>query len=107
MDKTTKVFVIGSCSVVIAIPVIWIGSQVINGIQRSANQRQLNAAQEELNAAQEELERRAKRLVPCSNRIFREGSHLLEDQYGLEMELERNSWIEDCKRSRLPVEEVE
>ena len=107
MDKTTKVFVIGSCSVVIAIPVIWIGSQVINGIQRSANQRQLNAAQEELNAAQEELERRAKRLVPCSNRIFREASRLLDEQDGVEMEFEKEAWIEDCKRSRLPVEEFE
>ncbi len=100
MDKTTKAFVIGACSVVIAIPVIWIGSQVINGIQRSANQRQLNEVQRE-------LDRRMKRFVPCSNRIFRESSRLLEEQYGLEMELERNAWIEDCKRSRLPVDEFE
>ena len=28
MDKTTKGFVIAACSVVIAVPVVWIGSQL-------------------------------------------------------------------------------
>ncbi len=99
MDKTTKAFVIGACSVVIAIPVIWIGSQVNNEIQRAGEQRRRDDDRQRLRA---EMDRRSSRGELCTDRLFRDDS--LEEKNDPEL---GPAWIGACMQSRLPVDEYE
>lgn len=100
MDKTTKNFVIAACSVVIAAPVVWLGVQVINGINRAQQQR----LQDELRAEQI---RQSQRYGPCSRRIDREGARLLDETEGWRGIQEKTAWTAACQKSFLPIAEFE
>ena len=100
MDRTTKAFVIAACSVIIAVPVIWLGAQVVNSIQRAQQQRQLEDHEAE-------VFRQKQRYGPCSRRVDREGARLLDETEGWRGDLEKRGWISACQKSRLPVEEFE
>ncbi len=86
MDKTTKAFVIAACSVVIAIPVVWIRSQV----------REANLIEFEQRLDQEidsEKQRQTNREWLCQQRAD------WDEQLNA-------AWVGKCMRSTAPVDEV-
>lgn len=98
MDKTTRGFVIAACSVVIAIPVVWIGWQ----FRQAYLIEQARLAGVRVN---EEQARQKQRRIPCSRRsdvVFELPPHLMSpvDLYRQE------AWIDLCMKSTLPVDEV-
>ena len=94
MDKTTKAFVIGACSVVIAVPVVWIGSQV--------SEAYLTHKAEKARLERNALRRR--RTNECRTRasvLFPEETALDEWTYK-----ERREWLEKCQGESAPVEQL-
>ena len=102
IDKTTRGFVIAACSVVIEIPVVWIGWQF----------RQAYLIEQERQAAirvVEEQARQKQRRIPCSRRS--------DDVYGIttgharvkmsrQKLREQDAWIDLCVKSTAIVEEL-
>ncbi len=96
MDKTTKGFVIGACSVVIAVPVVWIGSQVSESY----------LIQQQIDTVKAEKSRKAKRIHPCTDRANSEAVDLFDETEGWRAKEAMAAWIALCMRSTAPVDEV-
>ena len=65
MDKITKAFVIGACSVVIATPVVWLGLQIHQGNQRKITEKIYQQQQHEAEITAE----RESRKIACNYKM--------------------------------------
>ena len=103
MDKTTKAFVISTCSVVIAALLVWIGSQLRQTyLFEQARMVRIRA--------NEEQARQKQRQFPCDRRaseIFGYGGGAYEKtQQSFADNLKRHRWVDRCVTSTAPVDEV-
>ena len=96
MDKITKAFVIGACSVVIAIPVFWIGSQVW---QTSHNEQQRRVTA----SLVDERHRQSMREWSCRSRAQWEAEELFGNK--LVAASDSPQWIDMCVKATVPVED--
>ena len=103
MDKTTKAFVISTCSVVIAALLVWIGLQLRQTyLFEQARMVRIRA--------DEEQARQKQRQNPCDNRaseIFGYGGTAFErSEQSLSEIAKRQRWVDRCVTSTAPVDEV-
>ena len=95
MDKTTKAFVIAACSIVISIPVFWIGSWVWQSSQKEQQRRVAVALADEKH-------RQSMREWPCKSRAQWEADELFGNE--LVAATDSPQWIDMCIKATVPVE---
>ena len=103
MDKTTKAFVIAACSVVIATPVVWLGTEILKAYRYNEFQRAVQEKAELDQQKKAERDRKVNRSLPCikeADELF----PLSSDGNIMEQITEKSNWLESCVDSNEPVE---